>query len=401
MDLVSGQPFWLMKNGVLKDEPALLQDINCEVLIIGSGITGCFVAHELCNAGYQCTVIDKRTLSTGSSIASTGLLQYEIDVPLYELIQKTGEKNAIESYLVCLQAIKDIEQVLVQTNTDAGFESRSCLYLASDRKGLKEIKKEYECRIKNNLPVEYVDANELNKKYGLTNKAALYNTSSAVIDVYRACIGILDYHQQNHDLHLYTKTEIASVENNENGFICLTTHGYRVHTKYIVCACGYEAGTFLPETVMKLISTYAMITKPLEEKYLWDEESLIWETARPYFYLRTTSDKRIIAGGGDVPFKNSILRDRLLNKKSNDLLKKLNEYFPLIPAQIEFDWCGTFSETKDGLPYIGEYPGNKNFFFALGYGGNGITFGIIAAQMIRSQISGLYDPRTRLFSFSR
>ena len=64
-------------------------------------------------------------------------------------------------------------------------------------------------------------------------------------------------------------------------------------------------------------------------------------------------------------------------------------------------WCGTFSSTKDGLPYIGEYPGLKNMFFALGYGGNGITFSMIAAQIIRNKIKGVKDERENVFSFER
>ena len=41
------------------------------------------------------------------------------------------------------------------------------------------------------------------------------------------------------------------------------------------------------------------------EKFVQDcKNAMIWETARPYLYLRTTSDNRIIAGGRDIPFSN-------------------------------------------------------------------------------------------------
>ena len=64
-------------------------------------------------------------------------------------------------------------------------------------------------------------------------------------------------------------------------------------------------------------------------------------------------------------------------------------------------WCGTFSSTKDGLPYIGPWPGDKRMLFALGYGGNGITFSMIAAQILANIIQGIPDERIALFGFNR
>ena len=64
-------------------------------------------------------------------------------------------------------------------------------------------------------------------------------------------------------------------------------------------------------------------------------------------------------------------------------------------------WCGTFSSTDDGLPYIGTWPGVDRMFYALGYGGNGITFSMIAAQLIKNKLKGIEDEREDVFSFAR
>ena len=68
---------------------------------------------------------------------------------------------------------------------------------------------------------------------------------------------------------------------------------------------------------------------------------------------------------------------------------------------ISLTWCGTFSSTKDALPYIGAYPGIPNMFFALGYGGNGITFSMIAAQIISDLYLGIANSDVHLFRFDR
>ena len=106
-------------------------------------------------------------------------------------------------------------------------------------------------------------------------------------------------------------------------------------------------------------------------------------------------------GGEDIPYKNPRLRDLLLKQKTERLVKKFRKLFPEKSFIPEMSWCGTFSTTEDGLPYIGNYPGNKNMFFALGYGGNGITFSMIAAQIIRNNIIGKKDERMAVFGFER
>ena len=86
MDLRSGYPFWLVQSGLVNTYPSLAADIRCEVAVIGGGITGALVAYHLVQAGIDTVVVDKRDIGWGSTSASTGLLQYEIDTPLHQLI---------------------------------------------------------------------------------------------------------------------------------------------------------------------------------------------------------------------------------------------------------------------------------------------------------------------------
>jgi glycine/D-amino acid oxidase-like deaminating enzyme len=51
-------------------------------------------------------------------------------------------------------------------------------------------------------------------------------------------------------------------------------------------------------------------------------------------------------------------------------------------------WSGAFGTTEDGLPLIGRVPGHPGIYAAYGYGGNGITFSYLAAQVIGELIAG-------------
>src|SRR5688572_22297364 len=98
MKLRSKETYWLLKNGLIASYPSLQKNISCEVLIIGGGITGSLMAYQLSQEGYKTVLIDKRDIAMGSTCATTAMLQYEIDEPMYSLIAKVGENAAVDSY---------------------------------------------------------------------------------------------------------------------------------------------------------------------------------------------------------------------------------------------------------------------------------------------------------------
>ena len=401
MDLHSGLPYWIVKNQLFNYYHPLKENHIVDVAIIGSGITGALVAHELCRVGIACSVFDKRSIATGSSAASTSQLQYEIDTPMCRLAEMNGIEHAVLAYHASLQSISDVEQVLKSTGTGAGFSNVSSIFLASDRKGLKLIEEEYALRQKYSLPVQLLDGRRLKDGYNISGLGALKNNEAAQMDCYNAAVGILKHHMQDSGLQLFSHTEIKEYKENGKGYTLQTGGGHTIQCRYLVIAAGFEAGQFLPRNVMQLSSTYALVSDPVDEKQLWPERSLVWETAQPYFYMRTTADNRIMIGGADEPFKDPDKRDKLLRKKVKVLERKFKKVYPDIPFYTDMAWCGTFSSTKDGLPYIGPWPGKPHMLFALGYGGNGITFSMIAAQVIRNMVKGNTDNRAKLFGFDR
>lgn len=401
MDLYAGLPFWIIKNALYDYNNPLENDYKIDVAIIGSGITGTLVAHELCEHGIKCAIFDKRIVSNGSTVASTAQLQYEIDVPLHEMIKDIGEARAVGAYRASLRSITDIEQVFEKTGVKGDFKRVSTCYLASDQAGWSSIKDEYEARVKHDLPVRLLNRKALKKEYGIAGLGALYNDTSAQMDTYKSATGILKYHQKKHQLPIFSPVQIDHYYEVKNGYELVTNNGFKIRCKYVIIAAGFEAGQFLPKQVMNLNSTYALVSKPIHTDQFWKERSLIWETAEPYFYMRTTADNRIMMGGEDEEFRDPDKRDRLLKGKVKKLVKKFNKLYPDIAIYVNMAWCGTFSSTADGLPFIGSWPGKKRMLYALGYGGNGITFSMIAAQVIRNIILGKKDDRTDIFGFGR
>jgi glycine/D-amino acid oxidase-like deaminating enzyme len=141
-------------------------------------------------------------------------------------------------------------------------------------------------------------------------------------------------------------------------------------------------------------------TAPQPEN-LWPSRCLIWQAADPYLYLRTTTEGRIIVGGEDEKFSDERKRDDLIPSKIQAIRRKLGALLPSVDIRPEFAWAACFGASNTGLPSIGAIPGAKRCFAVLGYGGNGITFSTVAAQLVQRAVVGLSDPDQDLFAFAR
>jgi len=181
-----------------------------------------------------------------------------------------------------------------------------------------------------------------------------------------------------------------------------TRDGFTLKAKKLVYATGYEAVEFIDKKIVDLHSTFACTSEQANEKEkFWKNDVLIWNTADPYLYMRNTKDRRILIGGRDEKYYGPAKRDQLLPRKIKQLVKDFNKVFPHIGFKSEFSWAGTFGATKDGLPFIGNYKKLPNSLFALGFGGNGITFSLIAAEILTDIITGCKNNDEGIFSFDR
>ena len=400
MDLKSGYPFWSIKNGLMSVYPALREHLTCDVAIIGGGVTGALVADALLDVGMSVVVLEKRDIATGSTSASTALLQYEIDTPLSDLIEMVGEDHAVRAYKLCLESIGLIEERVERLGKDCGFQRKHSAYVASSRWDVKGLKREHAVRREHGINVDWLDRSDIKARFPFDKPAGLYSYDAAEIDAYRFAHHLFEDVTQRGG-KVFDRTTIEQWDTRPDGVTLTTDRGCNVEAKKLVFAAGFETQEYLKKRLVDLRSSYAMASEPLDSFEGWYEQCLLWETSRPYVYLRTTSDGRAIIGGEDDKLDIPAKRDAMLPRKTKTLLKRFNQLFPAIEFEVAFAWAGTFGETKDGLAYIGKHPDWDNTFMALGYGGNGITYSIVAANIIRDLVQGKPNSDADVFSLER
>jgi len=400
MDLTTGYPYWLINSGLPANYPKLDESIKTDIVIIGGGISGALTAFYLVNAGLNCVTVDARTIGLGSTSASTALLQYELDTPLSELANQIGFQQAARAYQMCSESIDTIKSISKEIKFSL-FEKQKSLFFAATKKDQKLIEAEFSARKKAGFEVEYLDAKDVEVNYGFSASSAILSAQGGTTDPYMFTHALLQTSIKK-GLQVFDRTEVSKINYKKNGVELMTQNGHSISAKTIVNASGYEITEFIDKKIVKLNSTYALASEHVQSHVpVWKDKTLLWNTADPYLYMRLTTDNRIIIGGRDEKFYNPESRDKLIKSKTALLKKDFSKLFPEIELIPEFSWTGTFGSTKDSLPYIGTYAKTPHTYYALGFGGNGITFSVIAAQIISDLITGKKNKDAALFSFDR
>ena len=397
--LRSGCSLWSELAGETHRYGSLSGDAECEVLILGAGVTGALIARQLSKVGVAVALVEEQEVGRGSTAASTGLLQYEVDIPLNELIQRVGEAAAVHVYRRGLVAIDEIEELVNDLEGSCGFNRRDSLYLCSHAAHLRDLDQEFECRRHYGFEVERLSPEQLLAETSIRTPGAILSHGDAQINPLQLTLHLIQAAVAN-GARVFDHSRVQHIEESPGEIVAHAALG-RIRAKKIVYATGYQSAKYLNRPVGNLNSTYAVASQPNLAVSGWPQECLLWETARPYFYGRRTADGRVIIGGEDTEFANDHTRDSLLERQVSRLVTRFGELFPESTFLPDFAWAGVFAETTDGLAYIGQVSERPSAYFALGYGGNGITFSVIAAKLISDLYRGRPNLDAAIFHFDR
>ena len=399
MNLQSGKFYWQTTFPSPPSYPPLEEDIECDVLIIGGGSSGAQSAHLLSDSGLKVVLVDKRKIGTGSTMTNTALLQYLGDKMLFELVNTFGEEAAVHHTKLCEQAISTIEDITKKLDIDSEFKRRDSLYYASDPAGDQKLKDEYHYLHKHNFQVDLLNEAQIQERYGFAKQSGIYIHNDGELNPFKFNHGLIQAAHQK-GVQIFEETSIKGQKFTKDHAIFYTDREHSITARHVIIAAGYESLEFKKDKDCTLTSSFAVITKPVEDLKgsHWYKQSLIWETARPYIYMRTTADNRIIIGGLD---DNTIYpedRDSKIIHKKTKLIEEFNKLFPDIHVEPEYYLGAFYGGTHDGLPLIGQYNEWPHCHFLFAYGDNGLIYSTILSEIITDIITKGSHPSLELYN---
>jgi glycine/D-amino acid oxidase-like deaminating enzyme len=375
----------------------LRRDARADILVVGMGISGAMIADLLTADGHDVVVIDRRGPMIGSTPATTALVQHEIDQPLTVLSGKIGKARAQAAWRRSRLAVGNLSARLDELAIGCAKIPRPSLLLAGNAMGPGDLRDEAEARRAAGLDADYMSPAPLRARFGIERDGAIFTPGNLAVDPRKMTAG---FHlaAQRRGARYHAPVDAVEFTSTASGVEVRTRAGPVISADRVVLATGYELASIVPPRGHSIVSTWAIATRP-QKAALWPEEAFIWEASDPYLYMRATADGRVICGGEDEAFQNEEMRDALRAQKTARIAGKLKRLMPALDASPEFAWAGSFGTTSTGLPIISGVPRHPRVLAVMGYGGNGITFSRIAAEIVRTEIASGSDADAALFAF--
>lgn len=390
-DLRSGATPW--DDSWTPPSPDPLPDRPVDVAIVGAGVMGAMLAEQLSAAGKSVALIDRRPPASGSTAASTALVLWEADVPLSHLAARIGAQAAVARWRRVAAAVARLaDRIDAERLCDGDRIDRASLYLDGDLLDEPGLRNEADLRRGHGLPSEFLPAAAVAERFGIAARPALVSGDSFEVDPVGLTLDLLARARANGATVAFP-CDVRALTH--DGAVVVMTDQGDLCARDVILAGGYErAPLFLPPA-FSLHTSFAIATAPGVAP-LWRENAMIWEASERYLYARADADGRIIAGGGDEDYADPAARDRAIPAKAAAIAGDLSR---LTGHEIEprERWAALFGASPDGLPAIGRARPGEHVWLASGFGGNGVTFAALAAELLTAELAGTPDPDLALF----
>jgi glycine/D-amino acid oxidase-like deaminating enzyme len=399
-----GTSLWLDQyDGPTVKAPPLGGRREADVVIVGGGITGCVAAHRLATAGLRVVVLEAQRIGRGSTAASTALLMQEPDVDFRDLADRYGARVTSAVWRASRHAVQSMARALVDLGGRSAVHRVPSVYFTRRRDEVRALRAEVTARHRAGISSRWIDAEELAAIAGIDGAGAIVTTGNAQVNPYRACLAFASAARRS-GARLHEHSAVRRIRTAPTGVEVITDRG-EVRARWAIVATGYATPEFKPLTGrFRMTHTYVIATAPVPaplRRRIGLGDVMLWDTDRPYHYGRWTDDHRLLFGGRDHPGGRKT-RPATLRNRLDQLAGDFRDLYPaaghLAP---EYAWEGLFATTPDGLPYIGPHRRHPRQLFALGYGGNGMTFGFLAAEILDRMVRGVPRPDDDLFRFNR
>ncbi len=383
-------------NDVPSQYPWLSVDEECEVLIIGGGITGTLCLYHLSECGVDTVLVSQKPIGYSSSCVNSSSLQYQNELMLTDFSKTVGKDKALNYFKMCEEALDDIEELSTKLENFDFVRRDGFLYTAC-AEHVDKLHTEYLMRRHNGFDVEFLEKTDARELFSFEIQAGILARNLAgEVDGYKFCHALTSASNQN-GARVFENTTITAIEYEDDYIIAKTSYGKKIRAKKIVMATGYQQEEYLNKEVIKKTS-FTLATKPVKSFAGYDTRAVV-RNIDNNIHLRTTKDNRIIISGLDcclVDKKSRLAKvigiDRLVDRKYTELEKELeNMLIGIDDLEVEYQFDGQYAQTNDMLPVVSEFDEYKDIYFAMPTSLNGILYSQIIAKSILEKFCNIVN----------
>ena len=360
----------------IKGRKMLEGEIEVEVVVIGAGMAGCLIAHQLQKAGKEVIVLEAKRIASGQTQNTTAKITSQHGLFYQTILKELGEEKNWQYAAANERAIKQFHQLIEEEKIDCDYEKTKAYLYAKEKQCLEE---EVRAAQLAGIQASYVPAKELPIQF-------------------LSCIGAVRFENQaqfhplkfishiSKKLRIYENTPVRKVENN----IVFTPKG-KVKAEKIVFACHFPFVNFpgLYFTKMHQERSYVLA---LENAM--NVDGMYIGVEKHSFSFRNWGKYLLFGGEGHRTGENT------MGGHYKVLEQKARELFP--DCTIVRKWSAQDCVTIDQIPYIGNFASNQpNWYIATGFKKWGMTSSMVSAMLLTDMICGKKNSMADVFNPKR
>lgn len=365
--------------------PPLSGEIECDVCVVGGGISGCSTALHLAERGYRVVLLESQRIGWGASGRSGAQALLGIACGEEKLEKLVGDADARRIWDITLEGLELLRERIERHAIDCDWVSGHMNVAVKPRQvsALREWIERLATRYDYDS-MRIVERDELR---------SIVQTDRYLAGTYDARCGHL--HPLRYTQGLARAAERAGCVIHEGSLalsyepgavVRVRTASGTVRARYLALCGNAWLGSTAPQIRSRImpVGTYIVATERLGAEHaraLISNDAAVADTNFVLDYFRRSRDHRLLFGGrvsysGLDPFDTAKATRR-----------RMVQVFPQLEGvRIDYTWGGYVDITMNRAPDFGRL--DPNVFYLQGFSGHGITLAGIAGKLMSEAIAG-------------
>ncbi|MGW0844504.1 FAD-dependent oxidoreductase [Streptomyces sp. NPDC002787] len=370
--------------------PPLDGELIVDVAVVGAGIAGISTAWELARRGKRVALLEADRVASGVTGHTTAKVS-ALHTMIYDRLRRTRGAEAAALYARSqTEAIRHAAATVKELEIACDWEDTAAYTYAEDEGRVAELRAEAEAAREAGLPAEFVT--ETGLPFPVAGAVRVEEQAQFHPRKYLLAL-VGDLVRQGASVHEGTRV----VRLKEGSPCRLTTEaGYTVTAGDVVVATHYPV--FDRAMLFTRLSPRRelVLTAPIPAEadphgtYITQEQRTRSVRTAPYGdgrRLLILTGEHFTPGTADVDERFALLGDWAVDRFG--------------PLDFTHRWATQDNDSTDSVPLVGPFhAGSRHSWVATGFGGWGMSGGIMAGRLLAEQITGhkapwsdLYDPR--------
>lgn len=358
--------------------PQLTQDMDVDVCVIGGGLAGLTIAHEIARRGWPVVLLEAKRIAWNASGRNTGFVLPGFAQDPAQTIERVGADAARALWALSVEGLDYVRRTIAETQME-GVDPVDGWLCPSKVDRADEIAADA-ALLRDTLgaEIEFLDTDKV--RSGLVSNhyfQALYYPKAFSIHPLNYAIGLARAAERA-GVRIFEDTPVLDIDP-DGVRKRLATPSARLRASHVVLAGNVHLGALMPDISNTLlpITTYLIATGPLGEKLdaAMKYRGAVSDSDWADNHYRPTPDNRLIWSG------RMTTSPRNPKRYVSTLRRDIARIYPQLgEVEVEYFWNGTLGASLHRMPQIGEV--SPGLWVASGFSGHGLNTTALAGLLI-------------------